>query len=147
MSTTAPPFVLTFPSDPAHIAAARAFVAAVCQAGGIGTPATDAIALAVHEALHNVIRHAHQLRAEVHVEVRCFPRADGIEVHILDEGEPFDIAAVPHLDPGEVRLGGRGVFLMRTLTDELTCQPRGARGNVLRLVKRCPAKCAAEPPR
>jgi hypothetical protein len=47
---------------------------------------------------------------------------------------------VPHLDPGEVRLGGRGVFLMRKLTDELSCQPRGARGNVLRLVKRSPAK-------
>ena len=45
--------------------------------------------------------------------------------------------AVPHLDPAELRVGGRGVYIMRTIMDELTCQPRGERGNVLRMVKRC----------
>jgi anti-sigma regulatory factor (Ser/Thr protein kinase) len=133
-------YVLTVPSDPVHLPAARSFVVAVCQASGLDAAGTDAVALAVHEALHNVIRHAHQLRSEVPLQLRCLPCADGIEVQILDEGEPFDLQGVPHMDPGEVRLGGRGVFLMRKLTDELSCQPRGTRGNVLRLVKRSPAK-------
>ena len=35
------------------------------------------------------------------------------------------------------RIGGRGVFLMRTLMDELSCERRGTRGNVLRMVKFC----------
>ena len=56
---------------------------------------------------------------------------------MLDEGAPFDLPAVPEMDPAELRIGGRGVFLMRTLMDELTCQPRGERGNVLRMVKFC----------
>ena len=55
---------------------------------------------------------------------------------MLDEGAPFDLDAVPYLDPAELRLGGRGVFLMRTLMDELSCQPREQRGNTLRMVKR-----------
>ena len=69
----------------------------------------------------------------------CYPCSDRIEVHILDEGEPFDVTAVPHLDPGELRIGGRGVFLMRALMDEVTCESRipGQLGNTLRLVKRC----------
>jgi serine/threonine-protein kinase RsbW len=138
--TDRPPFILTVPSDPVHLPAARAFVVAVCRTAGLDAPATDAVALAVHEALHNVIRHAHQHRSDVPLEIRCLPAKEGIEVQILDEGEPFDLKAVPHLDPGEVRVGGRGVFLMRTLTDELSCQPRGERGNVLRLVKRCLGK-------
>jgi anti-sigma regulatory factor (Ser/Thr protein kinase) len=44
--------------------------------------------------------------------------------------------AVPPLDPSEVRVGGRGIFLMRSLMDELSIQPRQGRGNVLRMVKR-----------
>jgi anti-sigma regulatory factor (Ser/Thr protein kinase) len=47
---------------------------------------------------------------------------------------------VPHLDPGEVRVGGRGIFLMRQLMDELSSQPRSQGGNILRMVKRCPRK-------
>ena len=133
------PFILTIPSDLCQLAGARAFVTAVCQAVG-GDPVTaDNLALAAHEAIANVIRHAHRHRAEVPVQIRCLPCQGGIEIHILDEGEPFDLAAVPHLDPAELRVGGRGVFLMRCLTDEITCQRRGERGNVLRLVKRWPA--------
>jgi anti-sigma regulatory factor (Ser/Thr protein kinase) len=36
-----------------------------------------------------------------------------------------------------LRIGGRGVFLMRALMDELSCQPRGEGGNTLRMFKRC----------
>ena len=115
---------------------ARTFIVAICQTRGFDAAAADAFALAVHEALNNVIRHAHQHRAEVPLEVRCYCRPEGLEVQILDEGEPFDLASVPSLDPAEVRPGGRGIFLMRALTDELSCHPRGSRGNVLRLVKR-----------
>jgi anti-sigma regulatory factor (Ser/Thr protein kinase) len=66
-----------------------------------------------------------------------------VEIHVLDEGEPFDLQAVPQLDPAELRLGGRGVFLMRALMDEISCQPRGQRGNILRMVKRCQRGSAA----
>jgi len=61
-------------------------------------------------------------------------------VRIIDEGPPFDLNTVPHLDPGEVRVGGRGIFLMRQLMDELSSQPRSQGGNILRMVKRCPRK-------
>ena len=133
-----PPFVLTIPSDLGHLAGARAFVMAACQAAGLDPATADNLALAAHEAIANVIRHAHCHRAEVPVQIRCLPCSDAIEIHILDEGEPFDLSTVPQLDPAELRPGGRGVYLMRHLTDEVTCQPRGERGNVLRLVKRWP---------
>jgi serine/threonine-protein kinase RsbW len=137
MALDKPPLVLTIPSDLGHLASARAFVVAVCETGGLEADAAHAFALAVHEALTNAIRHAHQHRTEVPLEIHCYAWPDRVEVHIFDEGDPFDVAAVPHLDPGELRIGGRGVFLMRALTDELSCEPRGERGNVLRLVKRC----------
>lgn len=146
MAGDKPQFVLTIPSDLAHVACARGFVIAVCQSHGLDAAATDAFALAVHEALNNVIRHAHRHRAEVPLEVRCYRGPEQLEVQVLDEGEPFDLTCVPTLDPAELRPGGRGVFLMRALTDELSCHPRGNRGNVLRLVKRCPRKAGTPVP-
>jgi serine/threonine-protein kinase RsbW len=132
-----PPWCLTIPSDLRLLALARSFVEGVCRVAGLDDKATNAIVMATDEATNNVIRHAHRDRPESPLQIQCFFSTEGIEVHLLDEGAPFDLAAVPHLDPAELRVGGRGVFLMRALMDELSCQPRGERGNTLRMVKRC----------
>jgi serine/threonine-protein kinase RsbW len=129
------PWTLTIPSDLGLLALARAFVEAVCHVAGCDEKTTNAVVTATDEAINNVMRHAHRDHPEKPIQVQCFPGADRIEIRLLDEGAPFDLAAVPHLNPAELRVGGRGVFLMRALMDELTCQPRGERGNTLRMVK------------
>ena len=138
------PWTLTIPSDLRLLGLARAFVEAVCEVAGLDENTTHAIVLAADEATNNVMRHAHADLPDAPVQIECFFRADGLEIRVLDRGAPFDIAAVPHLDPAELRIGGRGVFLMRAIMDELTCHPRGERGNTLRMVKRCP-NLAAQP--
>ena len=137
------PWTLTIPSDLRLLPLARGFVQAVCEHAGFERAVTDAVVLAMHEAANNAIRHAHHGDAAAQIQIQCRLGSDGIEILILDEGDPFDLAAVPDLDPAELRIGGRGVFLMRTLMDELTCQPRGRCGNTLRMIKRCSAAQAA----
>jgi serine/threonine-protein kinase RsbW len=131
------PCTLTLPSDLRLLPLARNFIETLCQAGGLDRAITNAIVLASDEAVNNAIRHAHRDNpsALIRLEFRMF--CDAVEIRLTDEGEPFDLAAVPHLDPGEIRIGGRGVYLMRTLMDELTCQSHGQRGNTLRMVKHC----------
>jgi serine/threonine-protein kinase RsbW len=133
----AAPWTLTLASDLHLLPLARAFVEAVCQVAGFDDRATHAIVLATDEAVNNVMRHAHQDNPNAQLQIQCYFCPDGIEIRIHDEGAPFDLSAVPHLNPAELRIGGRGVFLMRALMDELSCQPRGERGNTLRMVKRC----------
>jgi serine/threonine-protein kinase RsbW len=142
MASQPAPWSLTFPSDLRQVVLARAFLEAVCEVCGLDCPATNAVVLAAHEAITNVIRHAHQDRPEAQLQIQCFLDPEGLEIHLLDEGAPFDLSSVPHFDPAEVRIGGRGVFLMRKLMDELSCQPRGERGNTLRMVKHCEARKA-----
>ena len=137
MVPESPPLTLTIPSDLRMVPIARGFVEAVCQAGNLDEAATNAVVLATNEAVSNVIRHAHRDHPEASIQIQCRLGATDIEICLLDEGEPFNLAAVPHLDPAEIRLGGRGVFLMRSLMDELNCHPRGERGNTLRMVKHC----------
>lgn len=130
------PWTLTISSDLRLLALARSFVEAVCRVAGFDEKATHAIVLATDEATNNVMRHAHRDRPDAPIQIQCYFCSESIEIHLLDEGAPFDIDSVPDLDPSELRIGGRGVFLMRTLMDELTCHPRGERGNTLRMVKR-----------
>jgi serine/threonine-protein kinase RsbW len=129
------PWNLTVASDLRLLALIRSFIEGVCQAAGCDMRTTDAIVMATDEAVNNIMRHAHRGRPEANLQVQCFFHCDCIEVRLLDEGAPFDLAAVPFLDPSELRIGGRGVFLMRSLMDELSCQPRDDGGNILRMVK------------
>lgn len=135
-SVLAPPaWSLTIPSDLRLLALARAFVEAVCQVAGLDERATHAVVLAVDEATNNIMRHAHHDRPDTPLQIQCIPHDDRLEIRLHDEGAPFDLAAVPTLNPGELRVGGRGVFLMRRLMDEMSVQPRQAGGNTLVMVK------------
>ena len=137
-----PTFTLTLPSDPRMVAVARSFVEAVCQACTLDRPLRHALVLATGEAVTNIVRHAHRELPHAELTIHLQVAAAEVVLTFLDEGEPFDISLVPELPPGELRIGGRGVYLLRTLMDDVTCQPRGPRGNMLQLVKRRPPATA-----
>jgi serine/threonine-protein kinase RsbW len=130
------PWNLTIASDLRLLSLVRSFLEGACLVAGCDEKTSNAIVMAADEAVNNIMRHAHRERPEAVIQIQCFLHPDRIEVHLLDEGAPFDLAAVPQLDPAELRVGGRGIFLMRALMDELSCQPRGEQGNTLRMVKR-----------
>ena len=144
MAVDARVFALTLPSDPRMLSVARAFVEAVGQACLLDRAIIHAVVTATGEAVTNIIRHAHRNLPAAQLHLQFEVRAEAVVLVFQDQGEPFDIAQVPHMNPGELRIGGRGVFLMRALMDEVTCEPctPGQRGNRLRLVKRCP--CAGQ---
>ena len=133
-----PTVSLALPSELRMLSVARCFVEAVCQAYRMDRTTTHALVIVTGEAITNIVRHAHQNRPGTQMEMHLQISADVVVITFQDEGEPFDLASVPALPPGELRIGGRGIYLMRTLMDELTCQPRGPGqpGNVLRMTKR-----------
>jgi serine/threonine-protein kinase RsbW len=139
------PLTLTLPSDLRHLPIILSFIEGVCRAGELDHLATSAVVLATCEAASNVLRHAHRDHPDATLQLQCRIKPGAIEIRLLDEGEPFDLDAVPNLDPSEIRIGGRGVFLMRRLMDELDCYPRPQRGNALRMVKRFSPNAAPAP--
>jgi len=138
-----PAFLLTLPSEPRMLSVARTFVEAVCQAHHLDRNLVHTLVLVTGEAFTNIVRHAHRNVPQAQLEIRLQIIADTVAITFQDQGAPFDLSAVPELAPGELRIGGRGIYLMRTLMDELTCQPRpGQCGNTLRMVKRLTARAA-----
>lgn len=133
-----PTFSLTLPSDLRMLSVARSFVEAVCFACNLDRSLRHALVLAAGEAVSNIVRHAHRDMAAAELQIALQIESAAAILTFIDEGEPFDFDGVPNLPPGELRIGGRGVYLLRALMDEVTCRTRGPgqRGNVLRLVKR-----------
>lgn len=136
MDSHSPLWSMTLPSDARLLPTVRSFVEAVCTIGKLSEETTAAVVLATHEAAHNIIRHAHGNDPRAPIQIQCLLAPDFIEVRLLDEGDPFDLETVPLLDPSELRVGGRGLFLMRSLMDEVTCKRRLDHGNSLCMVKR-----------
>src|ERR1700747_1179861 len=103
-------FSLTLPSEPRMLSVARAFIAAVWQACSLERDIIHAVVTAAGEAITNIIRHAHRdlPAAQLHIQLQVL--AEAVVLTFKDQGEPFDVAQVPYMDPGELRIGGRGVF-------------------------------------
>ena len=127
---------LSIPCELKMLSPARAFLEGLCNAYGLDRSMTHAVVLATAEAITNVVRHGgqHNCNSQIRIQFRLTENA--VEIQIHDDCTPFDIAAVPELDPREIRVGGRGIYLMRALMDELSCQHQGEQGNILRMVKR-----------
>src|ERR1700684_1879554 len=86
------------------------------------------IETALHEALANAIVHGNQEDPRKLVCVACRCTTDGeVSLSVQDEGQGFDTAAV--LDPTtpENRLlpHGRGIYLMKTLMDDVCFEQGG----------------------
>ena len=92
--------------------------------------------LAAHEACANIIDHAYagetEHRIMIILTLTVRPRRLIIELH--DTGCSFDIDSVPEPNLNEAHDHGYGLFLMRSLMDEVTYTSR-SEGNYWSLVK------------
>jgi serine/threonine-protein kinase RsbW len=87
------------------------------------------IELAMSEALANAIIHGNQQDHDKRVHVSCRCTTDGeVSITVQDEGQGFDIDTVPDPTTPEKRLrsGGRGIYLMKELMDEVCFEQRGS---------------------
>ena len=128
--------------DTAHLAEVRRAVLDLLAAGCFPPDDIQLLALAVDEAVANVMEHAycgvafqasHQVKVVMHLDTERF------EVLILDRGREFDPNTVPELDirrhVQNGRKGGLGVFLIRRIMDEVNYTYREDEHNELRLIK------------
>ena len=99
---------------------------------------TTDLVMAVDEACQNVIRHAYSGWDEPGDIVVDFIRdTDRLIVHLMDFAEPVDQAKIKSRDLDEVRPGGLGVHLIKSVTDEaIFVDPPEGVGNLFKLTKR-----------
>jgi len=115
------------------------WVEASCGAEGIADNIAFRVALALEEAVTNVIAHAFAEMPPPHIiTVRLDITPRMLVAEISDNGRPFDPTAAPAPDlslPIEQRsAGGLGIHLIRSMMDRVRYRRRGDK-NLLRLEK------------
>jgi serine/threonine-protein kinase RsbW len=86
------------------------------------------IETALREALANAVVHGNRENPSKRVYVECRGYTDGeVSITVRDEGRGFDSNTVPDPTTPERRLfeHGRGIYLMKTLMDEVSFEESG----------------------
>lgn len=102
------------------------------------------IEMALIEALENAVVHGNCEDPHKPVYVTCRCTAEGeVSITVQDEGQGFDTGTLPDPTPPENRLrtSGRGIYLMKTLMDEVCFEKGGA---VVHMCKKSNARSAAK---
>ncbi|MEM8809779.1 MAG: ATP-binding protein [Cyanobacteria bacterium P01_G01_bin.38] len=96
----------------------------------------DPLNLALAEGFTNAVRHAHgDLPRETPIYLDLSLWLDRIEIRIWDQGRPFDPDEIQEPEPGTLREGGYGWFLLRRLVDEVEYKRAQDGRNCLWMVK------------
>lgn len=81
------------------------------------------IILAVDEACTNIIKHAYKYSPDGDILIKVKPSSTKFVISIIDNGISFEPDTVPEPDLQKYyrqrRVGGLGIYLMRTLMDEV----------------------------
>ncbi|MBS1766473.1 MAG: ATP-binding protein [Acidobacteria bacterium] len=92
--------------------------------------------LAIQEGIANAMRHGNKLNKDKTVRVSFTPMADRFEIRIEDQGPGIALEDIPdpNLPENLLKPGGRGVFFMKQVMDEVRME-RGPKGSALILSK------------
>jgi serine/threonine-protein kinase RsbW len=79
------------------------------------------------EALRNAMIHGNKSEPDKKVKVETEVTDEYVVIHVEDEGEGFDPGSLPDptLEENLLREGGRGVYLIKHLMDEVTYENAG----------------------
>lgn len=106
-------------SDPLLLSVLRAVMNQVCQLAAFSQREISKIVLAVDEACSNVMRHAYKGQLGKPIQVTCTISANTLEIIMVDYGIPLEPQKIKSRDLNELRPGGLGVYLIKSVMDSV----------------------------
>ncbi|MDQ2866657.1 MAG: ATP-binding protein [Candidatus Eremiobacteraeota bacterium] len=127
---------IRIPCKAEWVALARLSVAAVASRLHFSIDEIEDVKLAVAEACTNAIQHAH---GSPNIEIKCEAVPDGLRIAVRDHGRGTRPETIRSRNIEDERVGGLGVFLIRSLMDDVTYDVNPENGTHLVMLKRLPA--------
>ncbi len=132
-------YKLKIPSITENLKMIREFVLKIAAKAGFKEETQEQIALAVDEACTNVIKHAHHHDARRLMDIQIQTDANKMKITITDKGRGFDITKLKDPDVEkfikESKHGGLGIYLIKTLMDEVDYEFNPGVKNQVQLTK------------
>jgi len=121
---------LNLPREVDSVPAVRRLLRCALSAFHVNREDGDDLELALTEACANVVRHAAGADG---IEVRLDVAEDRCAIDVADNGAGFDADAVADPEPGSER--GRGLFLIKALSDNVRMQSTPRSGSLIHFEK------------
>ena len=109
----------TFPSAPENVSEVERLVDDLATRYDLDSDTQGNIMISLTEAVTNAMRHGNRGDCSKHVSISLRHNQDSLAIRVSDEGPGFDPACVADPTCAErlEQIGGRGLFLMRHLSD------------------------------
>jgi len=122
----------TLSSSLASIAEVENLIEQVCADLNVSEDVFGNILISVTEGVNNAIMHGNALNLDLNVHFRVLSNDSWICFKIQDQGTGFDYENIPDPTAPEnlLKENGRGVFLMKSLSDDLTFEQNGTVVNI-----------------
>ncbi len=133
-------YQLRIPSETDNLELIREFVSKVASKVGFDEDDVGKIELACDEACTNVIKHAYdQTKSQQSLDVLIKIEFDRFTLVVTDHGKGFDPEHIkmPNMKKylAELKVGGLGIYLMKTLMDEVDYEIKPGIKNQVKMVK------------
>ena len=131
---------LKIPSQSDNLELIREFVGKVASKVGFSEDDLNKIELAVDEACANVIKHAYKNDEKTKpIDVAIQIDYQKLTIIVTDKGKGFDTCNIKlpdmHEYLAEIRVGGLGIYLMKTIMDEVDFKVKPGVHNEVKMVK------------
>lgn len=131
---------LTVKSKTENLSQIRDFVSNAALIAGFDQSTADKIILAVDEACTNIIKHAYKYYPDGNIIVKIKISGSTFVVEIVDHGNAFkpDAVTTPDIEQyyKQHRVGGLGMYLMKTLMDDVKYNSIPGKYNKVKLSKK-----------
>jgi len=119
---------LELPSKIESLSKIELLIDEICQTFKINEDSYGNILIALTEAVNNAITHGNQLDPSKKVNLEYETTKNQLSFTIKDEGDGFNYDGIPDptLPENIEKINGRGVFLMKSLADEVEFEENGA---------------------
>ncbi|MBF7096421.1 ATP-binding protein [Alkalibacter mobilis] len=125
---------LTLPGVPEFVSVARLTLSGIANRMGFNVDAIEDLKVAVSEACTNAMKHGCKIPKDSY-NVDYFVSDKELIIDVRDKGEGFAVSDVETPDLENPKENGLGLYIIRTLMDQVEVKSTGDRGTVIRMIK------------
>lgn len=122
---------MSLPCKAEYVGVVRLTVSAIANRMGFNIEEIEDIKVAVAEGCTNAIKHA--LDEKFHIYIDIFENK--LQIEIKDSGKGYNIEEVGNPDLSNPREGGLGIFIIKTLMDEVELKSEIGVGSEIKMIK------------
>ena len=126
---------LTLPNSAEFVSVARLTLSGIANRMGFNFDEIEDLKVAMSEACTNALKHGGNLSTSEYI-VNYIMYENKLEIDVCDEGRGFDINMVNIPDLKNPKDNGLGLYIIKTLMDEVEVISKENNGTIVRMIKK-----------